>query len=492
MPRPGRDSYGDQKPPYSYIALTAMAIQSSPNKMMSLSEIYRYIMDRFPFYRKNTQRWQNSLRHNLSFNDCFVKVPRRGDQPGKGSLWAMHPTCGEMFENGSFLRRRKRFKTEDKNQQSSAHSYPHDAFNQRMFNQSTGEPVHHVINNRGLYDVPGLRAFPQYPGYPLPGQHRHPTVPPTPMYPQMTPGSPANTAAAVAYFQTAMAGYRNAMASLSMRGNSLHPLMRGYGFPHSEAFRSFLAPRRSADDGVLSAPTRSECDSASEVKSNSFDSSRSGVGSSSPLAQSSSGDESHSNDRVTSSKAISFSIENIISGRFSPKSASKQKSTEAGPRRKRQSSDGPETPSKKLKLDGDTPAKLDDKSCSKIQNGDIGVSQTSPTELRLQCAPRTSTPKSDGFYLPFYLQKRDDQTSPSAQADTISIPTSGGKNGDSVAHHPTSTAPTTNFSACYLSQGQRMLQLGQSTHSPTSESKDPPLAYSAFARLKRFTELQVQ
>uniref|UniRef100_H2YGC0 Fork-head domain-containing protein n=1 Tax=Ciona savignyi TaxID=51511 RepID=H2YGC0_CIOSA len=112
MPRPGRDSYGEQKPPYSYIALTAMAIQSSPNKMMSLSEIYRYIMDRFPFYRANTQRWQNSLRHNLSFNDCFVKIPRRGDQPGKGSLWELHPTCGEMFENGSFLRRRKRFKTD--------------------------------------------------------------------------------------------------------------------------------------------------------------------------------------------------------------------------------------------------------------------------------------------------------------------------------------------------------------------------------------------
>jgi len=110
MPRPCRDSYGDQKPPYSYIALTAMAIQSIPDKMMTLSEIYKFIMDRFPYYRKNTQRWQNSLRHNLSFNDCFIKIPRRADKPGKGSYWTLHPKCGDMFENGSFLRRRKRFK----------------------------------------------------------------------------------------------------------------------------------------------------------------------------------------------------------------------------------------------------------------------------------------------------------------------------------------------------------------------------------------------
>ncbi|XP_051508524.1 forkhead box protein B1b [Myxocyprinus asiaticus] len=110
MPRPGRNTYSDQKPPYSYISLTAMAIQSCPEKMLPLNEIYKFIMDRFPYYRENTQRWHNSLRHNLSFNDCFIKIPRRPDQPGKGSFWALHPSCGDMFENGSFLRRRKRFK----------------------------------------------------------------------------------------------------------------------------------------------------------------------------------------------------------------------------------------------------------------------------------------------------------------------------------------------------------------------------------------------
>ncbi|KFM82668.1 Forkhead box protein B1, partial [Stegodyphus mimosarum] len=110
MPRPGRSTYGEQKPPYSYISLTFMAINSSSEKMLTLSDIYKFIMDRFPYYQKNTQRWQNSLRHNLSFNDCFIKIPRRPDRPGKGSYWALHPACGDMFENGSYLRRRKRFK----------------------------------------------------------------------------------------------------------------------------------------------------------------------------------------------------------------------------------------------------------------------------------------------------------------------------------------------------------------------------------------------
>lgn len=87
-----------------------MAIQNAQEKMLPLTEIYRFIMDRFPFYRQNTQRWQNSLRHNLSFNDCFVKIPRRADRPGKGSCWAIHPSAMHMFENGSCLRRQKRFK----------------------------------------------------------------------------------------------------------------------------------------------------------------------------------------------------------------------------------------------------------------------------------------------------------------------------------------------------------------------------------------------
>ena len=73
--------------------------------------IYFFLFDdRFPYYKEKFPAWQNSIRHNLSLNDCFIKVPREPGNPGKGNFWTLDPLAEDMFDNGSFLRRRKRYK----------------------------------------------------------------------------------------------------------------------------------------------------------------------------------------------------------------------------------------------------------------------------------------------------------------------------------------------------------------------------------------------
>lgn len=101
------DSNLPSKPPKPYLEIIANAVLSSPVKMMQLHEIYAYMECKYAYFAMNVNKsWRNSVRHNLSLNECFIKAARGTN--GKGNYWRIHPLCEREFVRGNF--RRKTFK----------------------------------------------------------------------------------------------------------------------------------------------------------------------------------------------------------------------------------------------------------------------------------------------------------------------------------------------------------------------------------------------
>ncbi|XP_054085812.1 forkhead box protein I1-like [Zeugodacus cucurbitae] len=91
----------DIRPNYTYSALVTMAIRSSPEQKLTLSCIQQWIMDNFPYYRKDQRGWQCQIRHTLTTNSCFMKIPRPPSDPGRGNYWTVNPEVESIKKSAS-------------------------------------------------------------------------------------------------------------------------------------------------------------------------------------------------------------------------------------------------------------------------------------------------------------------------------------------------------------------------------------------------------
>lgn len=84
-----------ERPPYSYMAMIQFAINSKQSRKMTLKEIYMWIEDHFPYFRQVAKPgWKNSIRHNLSLHDMFI---RETSADGKVSYWTIRPEANRCL-----------------------------------------------------------------------------------------------------------------------------------------------------------------------------------------------------------------------------------------------------------------------------------------------------------------------------------------------------------------------------------------------------------
>nr|Q4VYR7.1 RecName: Full=Forkhead box protein P4; AltName: Full=XlFoxP4 [Xenopus laevis]CAI96565.1 forkhead box transcription factor [Xenopus laevis]CAI96567.1 forkhead box transcription factor [Xenopus laevis] len=72
------------RPPFTYASLIRQAILETPDRQLTLNEIYNWFTRMFAYFRRNTATWKNAVRHNLSLHKCFVRV-----ENVKGAVWTV-------------------------------------------------------------------------------------------------------------------------------------------------------------------------------------------------------------------------------------------------------------------------------------------------------------------------------------------------------------------------------------------------------------------
>ncbi|EJF61146.1 hypothetical protein DICSQDRAFT_61352 [Dichomitus squalens LYAD-421 SS1] len=173
-----RDGPPGSKPFYPYSTLIRYAIKGSPNQKLLLEDIYYAIESRFPYFRTAPPGWKNSVRHNLSLNPCFEKVPRPLTDRGKGSYWTVNDNVDPR--TGVHRIRKKKGKGASKG------SPPLDSqdidYHPGADQQSTFDPSNQFVPPPPQMGAPGEPgpSRPAAPPFPPPYPF-DPTFPPPPM-----------------------------------------------------------------------------------------------------------------------------------------------------------------------------------------------------------------------------------------------------------------------------------------------------------------------
>ncbi|OCH92891.1 hypothetical protein OBBRIDRAFT_790747 [Obba rivulosa] len=172
-----RDGPPGSKPFYPYSTLIRYAIKGSPNQKLLLEDIYYAIESRFPYFRTAPPGWKNSVRHNLSLNPCFEKVPRPLTDRGKGSYWTVNDNVDPR--TGVHRVRKKK---------------PKNGSSSKQQSRLEDDVDYHSAGSQPNFHDPNATYVPPPPMDPNdPSSSRQPYPPPYPPFDPAFPMMPAHT-----------------------------------------------------------------------------------------------------------------------------------------------------------------------------------------------------------------------------------------------------------------------------------------------------------